>query len=190
MNVEPISAALASQFADLIPRGAGLQLTRIGQASPAEEAGLRKYDILVNKSKRHPLAVLMSWPDCEKLINQATMSSSPQPRASRLQEVVVRLGARNTTSASVNTTAKVPPQSWTGGRNSRCTTCCPLPGRTGRRGGRSFEPALLPLSIRLLLRSFLKSSGRDSQADSSIGHTGILHSTPLYRRATLSAGRT
>lgn len=50
VEIEPISPALASQLADVVPKGEGLLVGHVAQDSPAAKAGLESYDILLSYS--------------------------------------------------------------------------------------------------------------------------------------------
>ncbi|MCA9038717.1 MAG: PDZ domain-containing protein [Planctomycetaceae bacterium] len=94
VSVRPISAVLAAQFRNVIPKNTGLQLTVVGENSPAEEAGLKQYDVIVAVDGQ-PVGSLQELVNLVNAHQPGDNVSVSVLRASRLNEVVVELGSRD-----------------------------------------------------------------------------------------------
>ena len=93
VSVQPIGQGLASQFRDVIPPGAGLELTQVGKESPAEQAGLARHDILIAINGK-PVGSLEELVDLVHTFQPDEEVTVTILRASRVGDVTVRLGVR------------------------------------------------------------------------------------------------
>ncbi|QDU78686.1 putative periplasmic serine endoprotease DegP-like precursor [Polystyrenella longa] len=114
VSVKPISEALATQFKDIIPAGAGLHLTQVGDNTPASKAGLMKHDIIIAVDGQ-PVGSLNKLVDIVHAHQTGDEVQVVLIRGSRLGELTVQLGDRDiqmtagTSNPSDNASGKVPP---------------------------------------------------------------------------------
>jgi len=90
LGVGPLSPALASQLPDVIGKGRGVLVLQVAEGSPADQAGLKQYDVLVRYNDQD----LYSPEQLVKLVRNAEPGSEVEigyVRGGKLQEAKITL---------------------------------------------------------------------------------------------------